>query len=448
MSFAINGIMDHVRQTFVTTQESLDTVSRNIANATVDGYSRVDLQISPSTGEVISTRQHDALLDRAVRDYAGPSSGHAARASILDQVESVFGEPSENGLASSMDKFWGAWSDLANNPTDSVAKTAVQQRGLVLASTFNRYASQLSQLATSTRQAVVEGVTQVNELANQLAQVNSALGGARDNDGQSSTLLDARDRLIDQIAQYSQVTITDAPDGSKSIYINSNELVRGTHVSPLKVESGPPLGVSLRGSIVGDTDLGGKIGALLQGFNTDIAKASSGLDALASALVRDINAVHTTGWSPSASGGSTGVAFFSTSPAGLTAGKIALSSEVAGNADRIATGTTIGARGDNTLALSLAGMRDYSPSAAGNSFGAAYQTLVAETASSRNSVDADAAVFKTLYDQAKTKRQSANGVSTDEELVKMLRYQQSYAAASKIVQAVDQMMQTLMATKS
>ena len=63
-------------------------------------------------------------------------------------------------------------------------------------------------------------------------------------------------------------------------------------------------------------------------------------------------------------------------------------------------------------------------------------------------VDADATVYGTLADQAASRRQSAIGVNTDEELVKMMGFQQSYAAAAKVSAALDQMIQTLLSSKN
>ena len=92
--------------------------------------------------------------------------------------------------------------------------------------------------------------------------------------------------------------------------------------------------------------------------------------------------------------------------------------------------------------------RDLSPSATGGSFGSMYQSLVTQTASTKSAVDADATVYGTLADQAASRRQSAIGVNTDEELVKMMGFQQSYAAAAKVSAALDQMIQTLLSSKN
>ena len=56
----------------------------------------------------------------------------------------------------------------------------------------------------------------------------------------------------------------------------------------------------------------------------------------------------------------------------------------------------------------------------------------------------DASVYRTLSEQSEARRQSVSGVSTDEELVQMLRVQQSYTAATKLIRVADEMLQTLL----
>lgn len=52
-----------------------------------------------------------------------------------------------------------------------------------------------------------------------------------------------------------------------------------------------------------------------------------------------------------------------------------------------------------------------------------------------------------MVEQLTAQRDTISGVSIDEEMVKLIAYQQSYTAASKLIKTVDEMLQTLMATK-
>ena len=68
--------------------------------------------------------------------------------------------------------------------------------------------------------------------------------------------------------------------------------------------------------------------------------------------------------------------------------------------------------------------------------------IVAAVVSAAND---SASVYETLANQAETRRSSVNGVSIDEELTLLMRYQQAFQAASRLVKTSDEMMQTLLA---
>ena len=63
---------------------------------------------------------------------------------------------------------------------------------------------------------------------------------------------------------------------------------------------------------------------------------------------------------------------------------------------------------------------------------------------STKAAEDDAAVYGSLVEQGDVRRQSVSGVSTDEELVNMMRVQQSYTAATKLIKTADEMLQTLL----
>jgi len=52
-----------------------------------------------------------------------------------------------------------------------------------------------------------------------------------------------------------------------------------------------------------------------------------------------------------------------------------------------------------------------------------------------------------VVEQLTQQRDTLSGVSIDEEMVKLISFQQSYMAASKLIKSVDEMLQTLMAVR-
>ncbi|MHB1310430.1 MAG: flagellar hook-associated protein FlgK [Gemmatimonadaceae bacterium] len=467
---SLEGILSIARSALVAQRNAMEVVGHNVANAQTAGYSRQRGQLTAGTpqntpqgtfgtGVTLTTvlRVRDVLLDQQVRQQTGASSNATTRSDLLGTIEGVFGEPSPSGLASALDAFWNSWSDLATDPSNSAAKAVVQQAGAAVAGTFNRYADQLADLGTSTRSSISDGIRQVNQLAAQIASVNAAITPAEAGGNTANDLRDERDRLIDTLGALIPITVIDRPNGSDQVMIGGMPLVEGTTAKSLVLGGGQPLTLRLSGDSDALRSLGGKLGAMLDVVNTDLPGVQSGLDALASSLIGEVNALHATGWSvPSGAAGNwnpaapptgSGVLFFDATAGNANARGIQLSAPVAANSAAIAAGSTLNATGDNSIALGIAGLRDFAATAPGTSFGIGYRSLVTSLASGKSAATDSATVYDTLAQQAVQRRQAVDGVSLDEEMVSLVSLQQAFGAASKIVQTVDQMMQVLLGLK-
>jgi flagellar hook-associated protein 1 FlgK len=450
---SLNALSNIAQSAMMAQEAAMEVIGQNIANAQTPGYSRQTLALKASTpvttpngvlgtGVAIQgiTRSRDTLLDQQYRNQSGTASSYQERSTLLGQIQTVYGEPSTTGLANTMDSFFNSWSELASNPADASAKAVVQQSGAQLASTFNSYATQLSNLAASTQTAIAASTNQVNSITSQIGALNSQIVAASSTGASPNDLLDQRDTLLDQLSQLVSITVSPNKDGNDQVNIGGIEVVNGTAVKSLTLGSGIPLTITTStGDALGSP--GGQLGAMLTVANTDLPNAQNGLNTLASSIITDVNTSHAAGWSPPAG---TGVDFFDSSPANATAQNMRLSAAVAGDPSTIATGSTANAAGDNTIALAIAGLQNFSPTAPGNSFSGAYSSLVTSVANAKNASDSSSTVYQTLQQQADSQRQSVSGVNTDEELTQMINKQQAYVAAAKLIQTIQSMSTALL----
>jgi len=464
------GILSIARSALSTSQTAVQIASHNIANASTEGYSRQREVLSArapertpqgvfGTGVTLASvqRQRDALLDQEYRDSTSQAGAFTTRSELLQRVENVFGEPSDTGLASTLDRFYSAWSELASDPTNASARTAVQQSGATLARTLNSMASQIGALSAETVEKAQTLVTDVNRIARQVAELNGQIVSMESSGATAGDLRDQRDVLLDKLSAMAATRVIERSDGSVQVLLGTISLVDGTAAKQIQLTSSGSLGFKIVGSPDNIRSIGGSLGALQDVHDTDISNVTATLDTLAAGIVADTNALHRTGWSPTAGAAGnwnplappTGsqVDFFDATPGNDTAARIALSATVSASAASIAAGTTFGEPGDNGLALSMAGLRDSAPSAADTNFGSDYRTLVGGVAGQLSQAKNSTTVFGTLTDQANQRRTAVFGVSVDEELIQIMRQQQAYAAASKIIKTVDEMMQTLLSLK-
>jgi len=478
---SIAGILSIARTAISAQQTATQVISQNISNATTEGYSRQRAELMASVPQVTPhgtigtgvsvfgiTRARDLLLDQSFRQQASGSSGANLRSETLGAIEQIFNEPSENGLAASLDAFWSSWSDLANNPSNPAAQGVVRQRGANVATLLRSYSAQLDSVRTQTVSRLSDAAQSLNRLSTQVASLNRDIVAAESSGGQSPDLRDARDRLLDQMADIAPIQVIIGSSGRVAVTLAGGTIVDGASSRDITI-SGTPLAPSV--TIAGDSAplnrLEGGLGAMLDLVNTDIAGLRADLDTLARGLVNAVNVLHRSGytaagdalgnanWNPALGLTGSNVDFFD--PTATTAASIQLSAAVKNDPSVIAAGATFGVTGDNSVALAISALRDRSGAAAlrarmgtatydawvglpgSTTFGESYGGIVSTLGLDVRAAGDNAEVFDVLRGQAETRRSSTGGVSIDEELTKLMSHQQAYAAAAKLVHAADEM---------
>jgi flagellar hook-associated protein 1 FlgK len=129
---------------------------------------------------------------------------------------------------------------------------------------------------------------------------------------------------------------------------------------------------------------------------------------------------------------------------GKDATDIAVNAQVKSNPSLLAAAKN-GEKGDNQTARDIAALESTKlPSLGGASLKDTYQTLVNEiavdAADAKNSAEATRVVKETLEAQ----REALSGVSLDEEAINLIRQQRAFQGASRLIAAVDELMQTIL----
>jgi flagellar hook-associated protein 1 len=405
-------------------QRALDVTTHNIANADRAGYTRQEAVMAAAPAlsvpgalqsggtaqlgqgvDVLSYRRlRDAFADLQYRAANMTYGDGSTRANALDQVDDAFGEPSDSGLNTALNNFFDSWDALAANPEDAAAKQVVIGTATSLASAFNALDSRLGALATNaqTEYADLTGPNgAVMNAATELQQLNVAIRDAVQGGGSPNDLLDRRDEILDNLSQLGQVSVTDLGNGMISVQF-------GDAAGPL-VDASNNVNAP-----TGMTAPGGKLGALLSVQST-IAGYRASLDAVAGQLASSVN------------GALGGASFFS----GTTAATLG----VAATAATLQI-TTTGASGGNELARAVAALR-------GGAAQSAYADLVHTMGADTATADRAEQTGKALVEAADARRQSADGVSLDEEMTNMVRFQRGYQASARAMSTLDEMLDTL-----
>ncbi len=483
-----SSLFSIARSALLSYQTALQTTAHNVANAETVGYSRQEVVFNANvpvrlyngnlgTGVHIDTiqRKRDLLLDDNYRSTAVLSGSTTMRRDLMQKVEDIFGEPSDAGMANALDQFWNAWSDLSAQPNSLAARSVVQQRGRQLAQLFNDYDTQLTQQRNSNLELLSNTVSRVNTLASQVAELNNRILGSEGAGHVANDLRDMRDQALDELAHVAGARVIFQPNGTATVLIANSTLVESNSWNALSARlevitpppTDPVTDVPVRISLGGSPDrlapLDGELGAITVVLNEDIPAYRGRLDAMAAQLVTAVNDVHTAGYifSGNAVPGSSAGNFFADGTevlGGVTvshpvkAATISLDADIAADPGRIAASANANGPTDNGTAQALAALRllDGSVSwTASNgtsetgSFIGFFRSLVTRLGVDVSAANDSSRTAESMLQQSELRRQSVSGVNSDEELVNMLRIQQSYQAAAKMITAADEMMKTL-----
>ncbi|KQS08020.1 flagellar biosynthesis protein FlgK [Curtobacterium sp. Leaf183] len=442
----------------------IEVTGQNIANAGTAGYTRQRVTQSSvpavQTGFMRGTaalagqgvsidgiaRLGSMTLDAGVRSATGSSAYATSRATALDQLESGLHEPGADGLATKLDTMWSAWSDLSAHTDDPGASTALIGAAGTVAAALSSGSKAVDAQWTGVRATVAGQVTQLNDAAKQVADLNGRIRTTVAGGGNANELMDQRDQLTEQIAALAGGTTRTNADGTVDVLVGGNPLVQGTDARSVALGGGTRLGdgaaVTLTwtsgsqsavalggGSIAGNVSL--LAPAAANGTGGALAQASAAYDRVATALATQVNAAHHAGTTPA---GSTGVDFFALT-AGVPAaqGLTVLPTDAAGIATRNAAGDHDGSVAD---AIGQLGSAVDAPDAS-------WATFVAGVGTASRSATSEATLSGLALTNARTQQQSGAGVDLDEENVNLLSYQHAYQGAARVLTAVDEMLDTL-----
>jgi flagellar hook-associated protein 1 FlgK len=466
------------------TSRQAEILSSNVANATTPGYARRQVSLGSAVlaghGQGVQVQGVTRDVDRHLlgeRRLAQAGGGDRdIRADFLRRMEQAFGTPdSASSLAARLAAFDQALVEAAGSPESQARLNGIATTAKSLAAGLASATKDIQAARATADRQIGEQVGKLNATLAQLQELNVELrsftGAGRD----VSALLDKRQQLVDQISsivpvreiprdlnQIALVTTGGAPllEGSAAVIGFST-----THtITPEMTQAlGGLSGITINGrpyDTAGSASpiLGGTLGALFAVRDDLAVNAQGKLDAAARDLVeRFASPTVDPSLAPGAPGLFTdgGTAFDPLDEAGL-AGRLtlnALADPAQGGAlFRLRDGlgaATEGPPGNGTL---LAALHDALSStrpltstgfAAGSrSFAMLTGDILSDTSAQRLSAQSEQS-FAAARLTALTDLEAQNGIDTDQEMQELLVIEKNFAANAKVIQAVADMIDTL-----
>ena len=446
----MNIALEIAKQTILQSQAGMNTAINNISNSQVDGYSRQKVQFQTGvsinsnghlvgTGAVIKSidRIRDGFNDKQYRENVGIYSNASVMANSLKKIETFFGSiDGDTGVKSTLTELFNSLEELSKYPENSGIKQIVKDSGVAVAQSFNQVASNLKTMKSQYASFVESKVTDINAILKDLNTLNDEIGRITVKGQTPNDLLDARDRLLDELAKNIDISIVETDNNKINIISNGQILLQDGYVNQLDVAVTNGYNVTVTYANGADfKSTHGELSALISTVTDVIPKYQAEIDKMAKDFMAAFNAIHSVGF---AINGSTGIDFFE----GNDASSIKVSADILNNLNKIATSTD-GAAGNNDLILELIGIK--SNKVIDGKYGVLefYDKISAGISAETKAMTTKEANYKYIANEVYVMRANEIGVNVDEEIIAASNYQKTFAAASRIIQTLDEMFNSL-----
>ncbi|MCM3134941.1 flagellar hook-associated protein FlgK [Paenibacillus polysaccharolyticus] len=435
------------------------------------------------------TRVREKFLDDQYRNENTNFGSWSIQRDTLEKLEAIVNEPSNTGFRTVMDNFYKSWSDLSKNPEDVTARRIVKETTLALTDAMNQISRQLDSLSQDLDSNIAVKSNEIQGYLGNIANLNSAIVKVESLGDNANDLRDQRDLITDKLSKIMNITVTDSPQGYQ-VQMNGQELVTGGTVQAV-VDS-----AFLNNAYAAGTLTNGEVHGMIKSRDTLVSDYRKQMDELANTLangdieltipagsvlpdntilggvtytgaartltsdlkvtVKGLNGLHQLGYSMDGTN-TGGLPFFTAAGGGtaITAGNISLNAQILADPNKIATslrttttsGTETVIKGNNTLANLLANLKDTPMKSADGlrnaTIGAQFSAIIGQLGVQSQEAARQTSNSEFLVQQVDTRRQSVSGVSLDEEMGNMIKFQHAYSASARFMTTYDQLLDKL-----
>jgi flagellar hook-associated protein 1 len=341
-------------------QQAINVTSNNIANASTPGYDVESANLtealpqsngSATVGAGVVVTGISRAYSQAAANQLNTSQSTLGQLNALQnyssQIDNLFGT-TVGGLSTSLQSFYSAFSNVANNPTSTASRQALLGQAQAVATSFQNASSELNSLNTDVNSRITADVQQINSIASSISTLNQQIvvGTAQDGNQPPNELMDQRDQLVSNLSQLVGVSTTTDPDGALNVFVGNGQplVLQGQTTTLTTVPNqfnASQLEISTstaNGNVISSSITSGDLGGLLAARSQVINPALGQLGQVATALSQTVNSQQSDGLDLN---GNLGANIFSVgTPSATSSSK---------NTDAVTAGVSVNANGLGAL---------------------------------------------------------------------------------------------------
>ncbi|MEL6875385.1 MAG: flagellar hook-associated protein FlgK [Pseudomonadota bacterium] len=423
---------------------SLATVSQNISNAENPDYVRRSTQLADATltGRTnplyTTSKEHngvrivgiarsaDEFLEASVRQSGSALIRTEVTAQWLGAIEADLGNGGQD-VGSKLTQLFSRGEQLAAAPFDNALRQTFMADIQETADSFKRTSQNLSLTSDFIFQSAEQETAKLNTAMSDLAEVNFQLLKSRDGTASQASLLDQRDTALAVITEQLNGEISFGDKGVANVTFAGQPLVTVNNPATVSFSRNGDgsFALAVDGSAVAAPS-DGALAGLSTSAQTLVVRQQD-LDTQAQTYVNDINAWQGAG---ETDGGAAGGPLLSISGDAAT---IAVLSQDSADLALAAPG---GAANGNILAL--ANLRGPGGSEQ------AWNTLVGNHAIGLNAARGAEEAATAFHANTSRARDDVSRVDLDHEAADLIRLQQAYSAAARVIQVARETTQSIL----
>lgn len=420
------GTLNTAKSGMNVSQVAIQTTSHNISNINTPGYSRQRVEQTASrpysqpgrnsslgagqigTGAQINdvTRIRNSFYDYQFRSESHSYGDTSVKYDYYKNIESIFNEPSDSAISSSLNNFFNSWNELSKDPNSAGTKNVVIENAKYLANNINNVYGKLENLEDNLKSQQESILKEINSIISEVKELDKNIKVIQGAGKSPNDLLDERDRLLDDLSFKLNISDSDVQGVLKDAIENDKEVT----LEDLKN--------------LGD----GKVSGELQGTITmekDIAKYKESLEKLSDNIVKTVNEVYKNGNEDKPN------IFVLDKENGKL---MAVNSEIENNVDNLEI------TADEALALYNLKSKKINIDGKEVTINTFYNNMIQEIGQASASVIRDESNQSKLLSNIDSSRSSVSGVSLDEEMISLVQLQHAYNANAKVLSTIDSLL--------
>jgi flagellar hook-associated protein 1 FlgK len=429
-------------------QGALNVTSNNVSNINTPGYARqravfeegIPLLQQPlvfGSGVVFEQPQsvRDNILELRLHEETQQQGQFDAEVQQLQQAQTSF--TGTNDVGTQLTNFFNSLNQLSADPSNLALRQGVLTSAGNLASSFRTTATSLQVQRSSIDQSVLQSVDQINTLTTQVAALNQQIATLENSKHDAGVLIDQRTQRIRELSQLVDVRVVPNESSISLTTANGTALVASGQSFALSTQLDPSgvAHVFSQGSDITNLLSGGSLNGLITVRDQSIPGLLNQLDTLAAGLSTTLNTIHRAGFDLN---GAAGGDLFTPPPAGITGAARAIN--VAITDPKLLAASSDGSPGSNGNVAALFNVRGQAVAGGQNPFDY-YASLVFNVGNGVATATAESQASSQILQQLGDQRSSISAVSLDEEAANLLRYQNAYQAAAKVVTTISDLTQ-------